>query len=1265
MADLVVYAYNGPGEQTTAETLAQGLPAGWSVIAGRALPTPQKDDVDLMVVGENFVFVVEVKHWGPKIEVLNGGWRVKGQIRESPVGRNAQVARITAGVLKRAIGGYNAAAGGKHLVTPKIVLSYPAVELDTSGYPYDDNQILFLDEGVEALKEADASKTGLSAIRDKVVGFLSGLAVRQEAPTQLGSFTITAEVEGVGRSRVFVGNDLDGDAALLRAYPKDGWGPGVDVARLVRHERVATKRIAELQRAWSVEATFVDDARRWIVLPVRPVPSVSLARHAAVGQIEVRDEVGRLTERARHIVADAFEALAEVHQKGVVHRGLMPSRVLLAKNDRVLFRDFYLAHATEEATIVAEIADTVDGSAPFRAPEVAMYVGNASEKSDVYSLALTLLWWIHGDVTLIDPDAIRGLGVSADDGGPVSKVLAACLVRDAGARPTAESMVDELRRLATPVRAVTEVPSAHSALSAPAFVEGGHVGVQGRYRLQRPLGQGGFATSWLAIDTVTGAARVIKEYSNPDSAWLVKQEFEAAEKLSSPRCARVWDYSPASPVFLVSEYIDGQSLRDFAALGTASEEDYRQVALDALEGLAYMHSVEQFHRDISPTNVIVRADGRAVLIDFGLSAEAKRAVSVAGTPPFMAPEVAASGTWTPSADLYALGVTMIKVMLARYPYLQSGPSQFNKTELRYLTAEEIETWGPAGGAILNALFRLVEPDPASRPSSAAEFAEYLRTVSGPRAAPGVRAINPTVASLRRLYRGSTAGNAGNRGLDDDFARATYVPTRLDTALTPDVIAGKLDVVLLTGNPGDGKTAFLATLREALQRVGATDVEAATAGGWRMKLADRTFAAVYDASEARAGRSSDDLMHEALAAEGPHTALIAVNDGRLLSFFSANQDIYPECYLAVDHHSAGRTADVSRIAIVDLKRRSLARTDRTSGGLAGAVLDSFTADRLWTTCETCTARTTCPILGNRDLLMAAGRDPLLELVEVSHLRRKRRATFRDVRSAFAWTITGDRGCGDVHHAVEEGRDLRLADDALAHDLAFDEGNPDYLVAEWAEMDPGMLAAPSVERSIRDGSFGLNGSLLRPGSHQRQLFFDGAGRSPVGRADVRAYRYLDEFVAALAGRISEDRLRTEILSGLSRILGAHGYAGTALALRDGESDGWSVLREIGPEQFRVAPVPADGPFVEQQPDGLRISHRLGSMVLRLDSFELVRRAADGEILGDADADAVKLELSAFADLLRRNPGKRVLVVDPAGRADAVSVADGVVTRTGAVA
>ncbi|GAA1999087.1 protein kinase domain-containing protein [Nocardioides kribbensis] len=1255
MAELIVYDYVGPGEQLTAETIAKVLPDSWLIIAGRALPTAQKDDVDLLVVGENRIFVLEQKHWGPKVTVDNGGWWVKGALRPSPIGRNTQIAKILAGVLKTAVPGYSAASKGAHLVEARVVLSYPDLVLDTDAYPYDDSQIMLLDEVAANLQAVDAGATNLYTVRNQLVEFLGGLSVRAAKPDFLGPFAVDTEVEGVGRSRVFRGKDVDGDPVLLRAYPMDGWGPGVDPKQLVKHERQATKQIADIQRSWSVEATFEDDARRWIILPFRPTSSVSLARHAAAKHLKVTDGEG-LTERAANIVFDAFDGLAEVHAKGVVHRGLMPDRVLVGKNDRVLLRDFYLAHADSQLTVGPIVADTVDRSVPYRAPETEILIGAATEKSDVYALALSLLWWINGDVSVKD-DAIKSLASSVGDFGPVTEMLLSCVAEKADDRPSAADAADQLRGLVHPPPPPEEPlsPPPASDQTHNVFAVGGTVD-NGRYQIEHALGHGGFATSWRALDTKLGVTRVIKQYTDPGATWQVKQEFDAAQKLNHARCARVWDCSPEPPIYLVADFIEGQSLLNFGQKGTASEEDYRQIALDALDGLAYMHGEGSLHRDISPTNIIVKDDGRAVLIDFGLAIARSDAVTVVGTPAFMAPEVVGSGKWSVSADVYALGASLLKVMLNRSPFREG-----DKSTLEPLTPEEEETWGPNGVAILKALFKLVAPNPEDRPPSAQEYATYLRTVAAPQVEAGKPNVNPTVLNLRRLYRGSVVGNAGNRGLDDDFARHTYVDTRLDTFLTPSVLAGDLDVVLLTGNPGDGKTSFLSTLRDYLLEVGAADVTPLTAAGWRMQLGNRTYAAVYDASEARDGKTSDEILAAALEGGAEHTALIAINDGRLLNFFSQYSDVYPECYVAVDRYSRDLPNQNPRIAIVDLKRRSVAPID-SDDGLAGRVLDTFVADKLWTACKSCTARSVCPIFANRNLLKGPGKKPLLELVSISHLRRKRRATFRDVRSAMAWTITADRGCEDVHEAVADGRDLRMADDAMAFDLAFQDGNPDYLVAEWATVDPSVLAAPGVERALRDGTLGLE-TVRRPGSENRQLFFDGASKSPVGRAEVRAYRYFDEFVGALARRIDIDHVRKEVLLGLSRVLGAHGYQGDALALRDGESSGWSVLREIPAEEFSLDPLAADAEYVEQQPDGLRLSHKLGNLVLTLDSYELVRRAADGEVLGDVGSDAVKLELSAFGNLLRTTPAHRVLVVDPAGRGDTVSVAAGVITREGA--
>ena len=224
--------------------------------------------------------------------------------------------------------------------------------------------------------------------------------------------------------------------------------------------------------------------------------------------------------------------------------------------------------------------------------------------------------------------------------------------------------------------------------------------------------------------------------------------------------------------------------------------------------------------------MIATPDGHAMLIDFGV-AGALHATEFAGTPPFMAPEVLAGKDATPSSDVYGFAVTMIRSMLGRYPYAGDPlETTDNRSELRPPSEAERQTWGPLGSAMLDVLYQAVAVEPADRLGSAKELRAKLAGLrllddkaemtaedpawdAGDQAErPRTRAENPSVGSLRGLYRASCLGNSGNRGLDDEFAIATYVPTLLDTELLPAILSGEKRLVLLTGNPGDGKTSFL-------------------------------------------------------------------------------------------------------------------------------------------------------------------------------------------------------------------------------------------------------------------------------------------------------------------------------------------------------------------------------------------------------------------------------------------------------------------------
>src|SRR4051794_9796839 len=130
MAHLEVMGeFQGPGEQRTAQTLAGQLPAGWVVIAGRKLAGEQRDDLDLVIVGDHCVFVLEEKSWGPRVELHDKYWRVKGEERRNPLDRVSHLARVLAGHLRDRVPGYAAAAGRARLVSAGVVLSHPALEL--------------------------------------------------------------------------------------------------------------------------------------------------------------------------------------------------------------------------------------------------------------------------------------------------------------------------------------------------------------------------------------------------------------------------------------------------------------------------------------------------------------------------------------------------------------------------------------------------------------------------------------------------------------------------------------------------------------------------------------------------------------------------------------------------------------------------------------------------------------------------------------------------------------------------------------------------------------------------------------------------------------------------------------------------------------------------------------------------------------------------------------------------------------------------------
>ncbi|MBW4645498.1 MAG: protein kinase [Goleter apudmare HA4340-LM2] len=212
-----------------------------------------------------------------------------------------------------------------------------------------------------------------------------------------------------------------------------------------------------------------------------------------------------------------------------------------------------------------------------------------------------------------------------------------------------------------------------------------------RYQVIRTLGSGGFGETYLAEDTQMPSHRrcVIKQLkpiqNNPEIYQLVQERFgrEAAilEDLggSTDQIPSLYAYFQSEGQFyVVQEWVEGDTLTaKIQQQGLLSESTVREILVNLLPVLEYVHSKRIVHRDIKPDNIILRhRDGKPVLIDFGAVRESMGTVVnsqgnptssiVIGTPGYM-PSEQAAGRPVYSSDLYSLGMTAIYLLTGRQP----------------------------------------------------------------------------------------------------------------------------------------------------------------------------------------------------------------------------------------------------------------------------------------------------------------------------------------------------------------------------------------------------------------------------------------------------------------------------------------------------------------------------------------------------------------------------------------------------------------------
>lgn len=207
--------------------------------------------------------------------------------------------------------------------------------------------------------------------------------------------------------------------------------------------------------------------------------------------------------------------------------------------------------------------------------------------------------------------------------------------------------------------------------------------IHGRYRVLSQIGKGGMSAVYLVQDLRSGEKFAMKEilqngrYYSQNAAALPQNEgnclgFAEAELLSGldhPAFPKIHEVirDAEGTVFIIREYVEGESLDRLLRRGPFSPEAVRQCGIALGEALHYLHSQDPpvIYRDMKPANIIRRPDGQLVLIDLGISGSRslnRDAGGNAGTRGYAAPEQYSSGGEDLSADIYALGISLFELL---------------------------------------------------------------------------------------------------------------------------------------------------------------------------------------------------------------------------------------------------------------------------------------------------------------------------------------------------------------------------------------------------------------------------------------------------------------------------------------------------------------------------------------------------------------------------------------------------------------------------
>lgn len=324
----------------------------------------------------------------------------------------------------------------------------------------------------------------------------------------------------------------------------------------------------------------------------------------------------------------------------------------------------------------------------------------------------------------------------------VKDIFSAALEKEPGARGAfvADAAADDESVRAEVERLLNaEIASGdfieHSA--AAALVNGR---VISHYEIVRHLGSGGMGHVYVARDTELGREVALKvaSFDGADAQARLRREAQHASRLSHPHICHIYDVGRADGrLFVVMELVPGQPLADLVREGPLSIANARRYGTEIADALALAHEHGVTHRDLKSTNVMITPKRGAKVLDFGLArsldtsqidalSHSQRSLTdeglIAGTLPYMAPELLRGQRGDHRSDIWALGVLLYEMVAGRRPF--TGATGFEvSAAILHQPPEALPSSIPA--PMRTIIQRCLEKNPGQRYQDASEVSLAL------------------------------------------------------------------------------------------------------------------------------------------------------------------------------------------------------------------------------------------------------------------------------------------------------------------------------------------------------------------------------------------------------------------------------------------------------------------------------------------------------------------------------------------------------------